>query len=149
VWVENLTVRNFDTGCSECGNGIWWNGGADSGEIGAHGWYGSYLTAYNTGLNGSYGIFAGNEETGSLDHIYASGFNDSGLYIGACRECDARVSNAVMGNNALGYSGSNSSGRLVIERSVFAAGPRGVRQDAEDGDGQVHGRGRPAETRTA
>ena len=30
VRVENLTVRNFDTGCSECGNEIWWNGGADS-----------------------------------------------------------------------------------------------------------------------
>ena len=37
VRVENLTVRNFDTGCSECGNEIWWNGGADSAEIGAHG----------------------------------------------------------------------------------------------------------------
>src|ERR1700724_1545244 len=40
VWVENLTVRNFDTGpgCPNCGNEIWWNGGADSGKIGAHGW---------------------------------------------------------------------------------------------------------------
>ena len=54
-----------------------------------------------------------------LENVYASGYNDSGLYIGACRECDAHVSNAVMENNALGYSGSNSSGRLIIENSVF------------------------------
>ena len=35
VWVENLTVRNFEfgkTGClvEECGNDIWWNGGSGS-----------------------------------------------------------------------------------------------------------------------
>ena len=93
VWVENLTVRNFDTaGSEECGNEIWWNGGADSGEIGAHGWYGSYLTAYDTGLNGGYGIFTSNEEHGAFEHVYASGFNDSGMYIGACRDCDELVS---------------------------------------------------------
>ncbi len=60
VWVENLTVRNFEFGPAcpdeECGNEIWWNGGADSGKIGAHGWYGSYLTAYDTGFAGGYGI---------------------------------------------------------------------------------------------
>ena len=136
VWVENLTVRNFDTGCSECGNEIWWNGGADSGEIGAHGWYGSYLTAYDTGLNGGYGIFTGNEEHGAFEHVYASGFNDSGMYIGACRDCDALVSDAVMENNALGYSGSNSSGRLIIEKSVFDHNLVGIAPNSENpGDG--------------
>jgi hypothetical protein len=132
VWVENLTARNFDTGCADCGNEIWWNGGSGSGEVGASGWYGSYLTAYNTGLNGSYGIFADNEEHGTLENIYASGFNDSGLYIGACRECDARVSNAVMENNALGYSGSNSSGRLIIENSVFNHNLVGIAPNSEN-----------------
>ena len=136
VYVENLTVRNFDTGCDHCGNEIWWNGGADSGKIGATGWYGSYLTAYDTGLNGGYGIFTGNEEHGSWENIYASGFNDSGIYIGACRECDARVSKAVMENNSLGYSGSNSSGRLVIENSVFNHNLVGIAPNSENpGDG--------------
>ena len=136
VWVENLTARNFDTGCENCGNGIWWNGGSGSGKIGATGWYGSYLTAYDTGLNGGYGIFAGNEEHGSLENVYASGYNDSGLYIGACRECDAHVSNAVMENNALGYSGSNSSGRLIIENSVFSHNLVGIAPNSENpGDG--------------
>ena len=81
VWVENLTVKNFDTGCSNCGNEIWWNGGGGSKKIGATGWFGSYLTAYDTGLHGSYGIFTDNEENGSFENIYASGFNDSGLYL--------------------------------------------------------------------
>ena len=139
VYVENMTARNFDTGeCGKqgCGNEFWWNGGAGSGEIGATGWYGSYLTAYDTGLHGGYGIFTGNEEKGSFEHIYASGFNDSGLYIGACRECKALVSDAVMENNSLGYSGSNSSGRLVIENSVFSHNLVGIAPNSENpGDG--------------
>jgi hypothetical protein len=136
VWVENLTVRNFEFGpeCpdEECGNDIWWNGGAGSAKIGAYGWFGNYLTAYDTGLHGGYGIFTGNEQNGSYENIYASGFADSGFYIGACRECDGRVSHAVMENNALGYSGSNSSGRLVIENSVFAHNLIGVAPNSEN-----------------
>jgi hypothetical protein len=132
VWVENLTVRNFDTGCENCGNEIWWNGGAGSGKVGAHGWFGAYLTTYDTGLNGSYGIFTGNETEGSWDNIYASGFNDSGMYIGACQECKARVTRATMENNALGYSGSNSGGKLAIESSLFRRNSAGVVPNSEN-----------------
>jgi hypothetical protein len=132
VWVENLTVKNFDTGCPNCGNEIWWNGGADSGKVGAHGWFGAYLTAYDTGLNGGYGLFAGNETEGSWENIYASGFNDSGMYIGACQECDARVTLATMEKNALGYSGSNSGGKLAIESSLFRNNSAGVVPNSEN-----------------
>ncbi len=140
VWVQNLTVRNFDFGPScpdeECGNEIWWNGGADSGKIGAHGWFGSYLTAYDTGLFGGYGIFTGNETEGSWENIYASGFADSGIYIGACQECDARVSGATMENNALGYSGSNSGGKLLLENSIYRHNLVGIAPNSENpGDG--------------
>ena len=131
AFFENLTVRNFDTGCSNCGNEIWWNGGADSGKVGAHGWFGAYLTAYDTGLNGGYGLFAGNETEGSWDNIYASGFNDSGMYIGACQECNARVTHATMEKNALGYSGSNSGGKLAIESSLFRNNSAGVVPNSE------------------
>jgi len=138
VWVENMTVRNFDEGpgCpdEECGNEIWWNGGANSGKIGAHGWYGSYLTAYDTGLNGGYGIFTNNETEGSWDNIYASGFNDSGMYLGACQECDARITRATMENNSLGYSGSNSGGKLAIESSLFRDNSTGVLPNSETFD---------------
>jgi hypothetical protein len=134
VWIENLTVRNFDRASAnaEGGNQIWWNGGAGSGEVGAHGWYGAYLTAYDTGLNGGYGIFTGNETEGSWDNIYASGFNDSGMYLGACQECKARITRATMENNSLGYSGSNSGGRLAIEWSVFRHNSSGVLPNSEN-----------------
>jgi hypothetical protein len=138
VWIENLTVANFDRATLDGagGNEIWWNGGAQSSKIGAHGWYGRYLTAYDTGLNGGYGIFTGNETDGFWEKIYASGFNDSGMYIGACQECRARVSEAVMENNALGYSGSNAGGSLVIEKSKFVHNTDGVAPNSENpGDG--------------
>jgi len=136
VWVENLTVRNFDEGpgcpVESCGNEIWWNGGAGSGKVGAHGWYGSYLTAYDTGMNGGYGIFTGNETEGSWENIYASGFNDSGMYLGACQECDARITGATMENNSLGYSGSNSGGKLAIEYSLFRHNSSGIVPNSEN-----------------
>ena len=120
----------------QCGNEIWWNGGAESGKIGAHGWYGSYLTAYDTGLHGGYGIFTNNEVEGSWENIYASGFNDSGMYLGACQECKARITEATMEDNALGYSGSNSGGSLAIEDSLFRHNSDGIVPNSENpGDG--------------
>jgi hypothetical protein len=138
VWVENLTVRNFerDELNGPGGNEIWWNGGEGSDEIGAHGWYGKYLTAYDTGLDGGYGIFTDNETEGKWEDIYASGFNDSGMYLGACPECRARIVGAVMEHNALGYSGSNSGGNLIIEDSTFRHNSTGVAPNSENpGDG--------------
>ncbi len=138
VWIENLTVRNFDreTLNGAGGNEIWWNGGAESKKIGAHGWYGRYLTAYDTGLNGGYGIFTNNETEGEWENIYASGFNDSGIYLGACPECKAVIREATMEYNALGYSGSNSGGNLVIEKSTFAHNTTGIAPNSENpGDG--------------
>jgi hypothetical protein len=137
VWVENLTVRNFEFGGEKCpiegcGNEIWWNGGAGSGRVGAHGWWGSYLTAYDTGTRGGYGIFTGNETEGSWNNIYASGFADSGMYIGACQECDARVTGAVMEDNAVGYSGSNAGGKLALENSIYRHNLAGVVPNSEN-----------------
>jgi hypothetical protein len=138
VWVENLTARNFDRATSNGpgGNEIWWNGGEGSGKIGAHGWWGRYLTAYDTSLNGGYGIFTNNEKIGEWDHIYASGFNDSGMYLGACHECLAVINHATMENSALGYSGSNSGGNLIIENSVISHNTDGLAPNSENpGDG--------------
>ena len=128
VWIENLTVRNFDRATSdgEDGNQIWWNGGDESGTIGLHGWYGSYLTAYDTGLLGGYGLFTANAVGGEWDRIYASGFNDAGIYLGACRDCRATISHALVERNALGYSGTNSGGHIVVQDSVFRLNAVGV-----------------------
>ena len=141
VYVENLTARNFETGegpgCEHgCGNGFWWNGGGGSNKIGAHGWWGRYLTAYDTGFGGGYGISTNNETEGEWENIYASGYNDSGMYLGACPECKAVINKATMENNALGYSGSNSGGNLIIENSTISHNSDGIVPNSENpGDG--------------
>jgi len=134
VSIDNLTVCNFLAGSGDSGNEIWWNGGAGSGKIGLKGYSGSYLTATSTYFANSdpnhanvcstcalYGIFASDSKgPATLSNLYANNFSDSGMYIGAClRVCDVTVSNATMENNALGYSGTNSGGQIVVEHSVF------------------------------
>lgn len=138
VTIENLTVRDFDRPSldGEHGNQIWWNGGDGSGAIGLHGWSGSYLTTFSTGLVGGYGIFISNSESGSLDQVYASGFNDSGIYLGACRDCQAVISNALVENNALGYSGTNSGGHVIVQDSTFQNNSNGVGPNSLDNDDQ-------------
>lgn len=126
VWVQNLTVCNYLTGSGASGNQIWWDGGSGTGKIGMTGYWGSYLTATssyygNPTVAPTYGIFA-NSAAGPAkwDHIYASNFDDSGMYVGACQQvCDVTISNAWMEYNALGYSGTNSGGAVVIEHSTF------------------------------
>lgn len=126
VWVENLTVCNYLSGTGSSGNEIWWDGGSGTGKIGMKGYWGSYLTATTTYFGDptvapAYGIFA-NSAAGPAgwDQIYASNFNDSGMYVGACRQvCDVTIKQAWMEYNALGYSGTNSGGAVVIEDSRF------------------------------
>ncbi len=130
VWIENLTVRNWDRKSRDDGdsggNEIWFNGGDETGKIGASGWHGNWLTAYDTGLLGGYGIFTSNSVNGEFDHVYASGFNDSGVYIGACPDCQATVSHALVERNALGFSGTNAGGHLIVQDSVFRNNAVGV-----------------------
>ncbi len=138
VWIENLTVRNFDrpNKDGEAGNQIWWNGGDGSGKVGARGWYGQYLTAYDTGVTGGYGLFASNIVNGFLKHVYASGFADSGIYIGACPDCNAVVDDALVERNALGYSGTNSGGRVTVKNSIFRKNTFGVAPNSLNNDDQ-------------
>ena len=134
VSVDNLTVCNFLAGSGNAGNGIWWNGGSGSGAIGLVRYSGSYLTATSTyfansdpshlnvcGTCSLYGIFS-SDSTGpsQLSQLYANNFSDSGIYVGACkRACDVTIDHAWMENNALGYSGTNSGGRIVVQNSQF------------------------------
>jgi hypothetical protein len=134
VSVDNLTVCNFIAGTGNAGNGIWWNGGAGSGSNGLVRYSGSYLTATSTYFAGSdpshlnvcgtcalYGIFSSNSGGPShLSQLYANNFADSGIYVGACkRGCNVTIDHAWMENNALGYSGTNSGGNIVIQNSRF------------------------------
>src|SRR6266852_7739733 len=127
VTIENLTVCDYLAGSGGHGNEIWWNGGDGSGVIGMGAYHGSYLTA--TSLYGpadihsphlaQYGIFVSNSRgPGLIDHSYASNMADAAYYIGACQqECNAALTRDVGTNSALGYSGTNSGGRLVIADS--------------------------------
>lgn len=126
VTVNNLTVCNFLAGTGESGNQVWWNGGAESGKIGLSGYWGSYLTATSTFFSdettaAEYGIFASNSAgPATWNQLYANNMNDSGTYVGACQQqCDVTMNHMWMENNALGYSGTNSGGTVVIENSQF------------------------------
>jgi hypothetical protein len=141
VSIENLTVCNFLAGTGDSGNQIWWNGGAGSGRIGMSGYEGAYLTATSTYYGGedsasTYGIFSSNSSgPAEWSHLYASNMNDSGMYVGACKQrCDVTIDDAWMEYNALGYSGSNSGGAVVIENSQFDQN-----QDGLDTNTQVAG----------
>jgi hypothetical protein len=141
VWVQNLTACNFLAGAGSVGNEIWWNDGADSGRLGpGRGYVGSYLTATSTYFNGEstaaqYGIFSSNWDGGRWGVSYASNFNDSGYYIGACQQlCNQVVDHAWAEWNALGYSGSNSGGNLVIKNSEFDHNEDGFDTNSQNGD---------------
>jgi hypothetical protein len=140
VSVENLTACNFLAGSGTAGNEIWWNGGADSGQIGGYGFYGSFLSATSTFYRdetsaAQYGIFSSNWDGGTWDQIYASNFNDSGFYIGACQSvCNQTLNHGWSEFNALGYSGTNSGGSLVVENSQFDNNQDGFDTNTQNAD---------------
>ena len=114
VSVANLTVRNFDRRSpndDDTGNQVlFWD---------VDGWAARYLTTYDTGLHGGYGIWAGRSRNGLLDDVYASGFSDSGLYVGGCRDCLTTVEHSVAERNLIGLAATNASGHLIVENSLF------------------------------
>jgi hypothetical protein len=140
VSVQNVTVCNFLGGSGDAGNEVWWNGGDGSGKIGGWGYVGSYLTATSTFFSGeksaaAYGIFSSNWTGGSWAQSYASNFNDSGYYIGACQQyCHQTIDHAWAEFNALGYSGSNSGGWMLIENSRFDNNEDGFDTNSQNGD---------------
>ena len=109
VVLENMTARHF------VGNGFYWTG--------VKGFRGSYLTAY---ANGDYGVFAYGSNTGQFDHDLAAGQPDSGFYIGYCHPCNAIITNVISEDNALGYSGTNAGGNLVIRDSIWRNNMSGI-----------------------
>ena len=103
------------------------------GKIGLTGYTGAYLTGTSTFFGteataAEYGIFSSNSQgPASWNQIYGSNMNDSGMYVGACLQlCDVTIDHAWMENNALGYSGTNSGGAVVIENSQFDNNEDGV-----------------------
>jgi hypothetical protein len=81
------------------------------------------VTAYDNGL---YGVYAFGARGGELDHDYASGQPDSGLYIGQCKPCDAVVTESVGEHNRVGFEAANASGGLDVIDSTWDANRAGV-----------------------
>lgn len=109
VAIENMTAMNYRN------NGFLWTG--------ASGYRGSYLTAWR---NGDYGIYAFDAVGGLIEHSYAAGSTDAGIYIGQCYPCDAVVTDSVSEFNALGYSGTNAGGNLYVINSTFRFNRMGI-----------------------
>jgi hypothetical protein len=134
VTIENLTACNFPGGASGSnGNQIWWNGGDGSGQIGMGSYRGAYLTASTTAFDptmssaAQYGIFVSNARgPGLIERSYASNMADSSFYVGACADCNAVLRRVHAQNSALGYSGTNAGGHLVIEDSEWDSNRVGI-----------------------
>ncbi|MFZ4718947.1 MAG: right-handed parallel beta-helix repeat-containing protein [Ilumatobacteraceae bacterium] len=109
VAVENMTAQNYTH------NGFFWTG--------VQGYRGSYLTSYRSG---DYGVYAFDSVDGQLEHIYAAGSPDAGIYIGECYPCNAVVDDVVSEHNGLGYSGTNSGGNLLIVNSIWRFNRAGI-----------------------
>jgi plastocyanin len=115
VAVENMTARHYVS------NGFYWTG--------VQGYRGSWLTTY---ANGDYGVYAFDSTWGRFEHSYASGHPDSGFYIGQCDPCHAVIDDVLSETNALGYSGTNASGDLVIANSEFRGNLAGIAPNTLD-----------------
>src|ERR1700730_1121656 len=144
VTIQNLTVCDYLAGDGHHGNEIWWNGGDGSGTIGLGAYSGSYLTAtseyapakVNSPQLAQYGIFVSNSSgPGLITDSYASNMADAAYYVGACaRVCNTTLANDTGVNSALGYSGTNSGGQLVIRNSVFRLNRAGLAPNSMNND---------------
>lgn len=126
--VENLTVRDFE------GNGVYWTNSVT-------GYRGSYVTSVR---NGVYGIYAFSSRKGRFEHCYASGSEDAGYYIGETLQADAVITDCIAEQNAIGYSGTNSGGNLVIRNSIWRHNAVGIvpnTLDSQSGAPQGHENG--------
>jgi plastocyanin len=117
VAVENMTARHYQL------NGFYWSS--------VNGYRGSYLTAYG---NGDYGVYAFDSVWGRFEHSYAAGSPDSGFYIGQCLPCHAVIDDVVSVHNALGYSGTNAGGDLVIANSEWTDNLAGIAPNTLDSE---------------
>ncbi len=109
VNLENMSAHNFTA------NGFYWD------EV--EGFAGRYLTVWNVGL---YGIYAISSRSGIMEQSYVSGAADAAFYIGECQPCDATIRNVTATLSAVGYSGTNAGGNLVVEDSRWLLNSVGI-----------------------
>ena len=135
VAIENLTVKSFRQ------NGIIFSGAlrgppSNDGVYGADentldGYRVSYVTSFNNGL---YGIYAFASKNGLIEHSYASGHPDSGIYVGQCRPCNVVIRSTTVENNAIGYYGTNASSNVWVIESVFRGNRLGITPNSQEAE---------------
>jgi hypothetical protein len=120
VAVENLTVKNnthngvLVTGSAKAAAGTPGDGGYDTGDEPVT-FLKSFLVSHVTATrNGLYGIYAFSAQDGVIEHSYASGSADSGIYVGQCKPCRIVVRDNIAELNAVGYEGTNASGDMYV-----------------------------------
>lgn len=132
--VDNLTVCDYLASAGgDRDNELWFNGGDGSGQIGMRAYQAAYVSATSmyfkdaSSAMAQYGIFASNAAGPCrIRHSYASNMGDAAYYVGACPDCNA-VQDQVQGeHSALGYSGTNSGGHLVIQNSEWDDNRAGI-----------------------
>lgn len=139
VTIENLTIHSYRlngiifTGSG--GLGHFDNDYRDAPSVAPDGsiphlerFHVAYVTAYNNGL---YGIYAFQSRNGLIEHSYASGHPDSGLYVGQCNPCNTVVDDVTMENNAIGYYGTNASGNVYVVNSRFEGNRLGMTPNSQ------------------
>ena len=109
VILQNLSAHNY------LANGFYWDG--------VSGFTGSYLTVWNVR---GYGIYAEDSTDGLIEQDYVSGAADAAYYVGECNPCRATIRRVVARLSAVGYSGTNASGPLIIRNSVWDRNGAGI-----------------------
>jgi parallel beta helix pectate lyase-like protein len=109
VTLQNLSAHDFQK------NGFYWDG--------VSGFTGSYLTVWNVL---GYGIYSEDSTGGLVEHDYVSGAADAAYYVGECNPCDSTLRHVVARLSAVGYSGTNASGGLVIRDSLWDRNGAGI-----------------------
>ncbi|GAA4550881.1 right-handed parallel beta-helix repeat-containing protein [Amycolatopsis samaneae] len=138
VAVENLTVRNntqngvLVTGSAKAATGLPGRGGGyDTGDEPIR-FLGSFLVSHVTATrNGLYGIYAFSAQHGAIEHSYASGGADSGIYVGQCKPCGIVVRDNVAELNAVGYEGTNAGGDLYVVGNRFSGNRVGLTTNSD------------------
>lgn len=138
VAVENLTVTEntqngiLVTGSAKAAAGLpGHDGGYDTGDEPVT-FLKSFLVSHVTATrNGLYGIYAFSAQNGVIEHSYASGGADSGIYVGQCKPCRMVVRDNVAELNAVGYEGTNASGDVYVVGNRLVGNRVGLTTDSD------------------
>ncbi|MGX1757073.1 right-handed parallel beta-helix repeat-containing protein [Streptomyces lydicus] len=138
VAVQNLTVKNntqngvLVTGSAKAAEGLpGRSGGYDTGDEPVT-FLKSFLVSYVTATrNGLYGIYAFSAQNGVIEHSYASGGADSGIYVGQCKPCHVVVRDNIAELNAVGYEGTNAGGDMYVVGNRLVGNRVGLTTDSD------------------